>query len=445
MPRRRRHHSGDFRSCRVHERDTTQTQCGISGQVSGCALTYSGCEGANRISGKGVDCMSDCGVPASRLLGDITRYLGVAQTSSLTHAQRHQPVTGISQDSRSVRPGDLYIALPGRTHHGGAFAAEAAARGAVAMISDRSTDALPSIVIDEPRRMLGPLATWFHQEPSRSLDVYAVTGTNGKTSSAYLLDAGLVGAGHLTGMISGVDVRGPDGSRTAHHTTPEASEVHRTLAGFVQGKVRTVTMEVSSHALALHRVDGTIFRVAVFTNLSRDHLDFHSSMEAYFDAKTKLFDPERCRAAAIGIDDEYGRRLASSVAVPHVTFSTRDDTAGLYATEVKADHRGTSFLVHRGETTRRARLQLLGEHQVDNALAALAALSIGGVDLGDAVRGDGKTRWRAGTTHTRGCGTEFPGVRRLCAQFSGTAATVSVSTVVDGRQDHRGLRCDRWT
>ncbi len=255
------------------------------------------------------------------------------------------------------------------------------------MISDRSTEALPSIVVDEPRRMLGPLAAWFHQDPSACLDVYAVTGTNGKTSTAYLLDAGLLGAGQLTGLISGIEVRGPDGSRTARRTTPEASDVQRTLAGFVQGKVRTVTMEVSSHALALHRVDGTLFRVAVFTNLARDHLDFHSSMESYFDAKKKLFEPERCRAAAIGIDDEYGRRLAASVVVPHVTFSTRDDSADLYATGVEADHRGTSFLAHAGETTRRVRLRLLGEHQVDNALAALAALSIRGVDLGDAVRG----------------------------------------------------------
>ncbi|MBT2275025.1 UDP-N-acetylmuramoyl-L-alanyl-D-glutamate--2,6-diaminopimelate ligase [Rhodococcus qingshengii] len=330
--------------------------------------------------------MSD-GVLAHRSLGEIARYLGVARSVTLTPARQLQTVTGISQDSRRVRPGDIYVALPGLTHHGGAFAGEAAARGAVAMISDRPSEALPTLVVGEPRRMLGPLAAWFYQEPSTLLDVYAVTGTNGKTSTAYLLDAGLAGAGHLTGMISGVEVRGPDGSRAARRTTPEASQLQRTLAGFVHRQVRAVAMEVSSHALALHRVDGTFVRVAVFTNLDRDHLDFHPSMEAYFEAKKTLFDPERCRAAAIGIDDEYGRRLAAGVAVPHVTFSTRDDCADVYATDIEADHEGTSFTVHREGKTRRARLKLLGEHQVDNALAALAALSIGGVEFDSALTG----------------------------------------------------------
>ncbi|MBT2273560.1 UDP-N-acetylmuramoyl-L-alanyl-D-glutamate--2,6-diaminopimelate ligase [Rhodococcus qingshengii] len=331
--------------------------------------------------------MSHCDVLGHRPLGEIARYLGVAQSVTLTCAQQLQTVTGISQDSRLVRPGDLYVALPGLTHHGAAFAVDAAGRGAVAMISDRPSEVLPSIVVDEPRQVLGSLAAWFYGEPSTLLDVYAVTGTNGKTSTAYLLDAGLAGAGHLTGMITGIEVRGPDGSRAAQRTTPEASQLQRTLAGFVRRQVRAVAMEVSSHALALHRVDGTLVRVAVFTNLGRDHLDFHPSMQAYFEAKKKLFDPERCRSAAIGIDDEYGRRLAAGVAVPYVTFSTRDDSADMYATDVEADHEGTSFTVHREGKTRRARLQLLGEHQVDNALAALAALSIGGVEFDSALTG----------------------------------------------------------
>lgn len=326
-------------------------------------------------------------VHAYRSLGEIARYLGVAESAALSHNQRAQRLTGVSQDSRRVRPGDLYVALPGFTHHGGGFAAEAAARGALAMLSDRATEVLPSLIVEDPRRLLGPLASWFHRQPSTRLDVYAVTGTNGKTSTTYLLEAGLARAGRRTGMISGIGVRGPEGSRTARRTTPEASEVQSTLADFVREQVHAVAMEVSSHALTLHRVDGTIFRVAVFTNLGRDHLDFHPSMEAYFEAKRRLFDPEHCRSAVIGIDDDYGRRLAGSISVPHLTFSSSSARADFYATGVHADHRITSFTVHWDGNTRNVRLRLLGAHQVDNALAALAALSMGGIDVDNALEG----------------------------------------------------------
>ncbi|EME23070.1 UDP-N-acetylmuramoyl-L-alanyl-D-glutamate--2,6-diaminopimelate ligase [Rhodococcus triatomae] len=297
-------------------------------------------------------------------------------------------VTGICQDSRRVQPGDLYVALPGRRHHGAQFTAEAVSRGAVAMLSDRISAVLPTVVVREPRRVLGPLAAWIHGNPSATLEVYGVTGTNGKTSTAYLLDAGLRTAGVPTGLITGVGIRGDGRARPATRTTPEACELQQTLATFVETRLAAVAMEVSSHGLALNRVDGTDFRVGVFTNLARDHLDFHTDMDTYFAAKARLFAPGRCGAAAIGIDDDFGRRLAATALVPHLTFSTATTAADICASGIHADESGTSFTLHGVGPARTVRLRLLGAHQVDNALAALTALAVrGGIELDAVIEG----------------------------------------------------------
>jgi hypothetical protein len=149
--------------------------------------------------------------------------------------------------------------------------------------------------------------------------------------------------------------------------------------------VGAVAMEVSSHGLALHRIDGTSFRVGVFTNLARDHLDFHPDVDAYFAAKARLFDPRHCAAAAIGIDDEFGRRLAATVTVPRLTFSSRTTAADIHASRVRAG--GTTFTLHGAGDRESVRLRLLGVHQVDNALAATSALAVRGVDLDTAIAG----------------------------------------------------------
>lgn len=281
----------------------------------------------------------------------------------------------------------MFAALPGGHHHGLDFAAEAAARGAVAIVSDRPSDILPTVVVADPRRLLGPLASWIYGHPSTALDLYGVTGTNGKTSTAYLLDAGLGATGLRTAMISGITVRGPYGAVAAVRTTPEACDLQQTLAAYTRARVDAVAMEVSSHALAQHRTDGTFYQVAAFTNLGRDHLDFHPTMEAYYATKARLFTPEHCAMAVIGIDDDYGRRLASKVRVPHLTFSSRSPTADVYADKVEADHRGTSFTLHYANGSVPVRLRLLGAHQVDNALAAVAALQARGIDVASAIAG----------------------------------------------------------
>ncbi|PTR32349.1 UDP-N-acetylmuramoylalanyl-D-glutamate--2,6-diaminopimelate ligase [Rhodococcus sp. OK519] len=302
-------------------------------------------------------------------------------------AECDRPIIRVCQDSRRVQPGDLYAALPGRRHHGASFAAEAAARGAVAMFSDRPSDSLPGIVVADPRRALGPLVSWVYDNPSAAFDLYGVTGTNGKTSTVYLLDAALVSAGRRTGIVTGVTVRGPRTTYTATRTTPEACDLQQAFAQFSRERVDAVAMEVSSHGLAERRVDGSHFEVAVFTNLARDHLDFHPNMEAYYAAKARLFTPELCDSAAICIDDVYGRRLAADATVPHLTFSVRDPSADLHATSVHADRWGSSFTLHHRGRQMPVRLRLLGGHQVDNTVAALAALTVRGVEIDAAIAG----------------------------------------------------------
>lgn len=296
-------------------------------------------------------------------------------------------VTGVSDDSRTVRPGDLYAALPGSRFHGIDFDADAASRGAVAVLSDRRSHCLPTLMVDDPRRWVGPLASWVHHHPSRALDLHGITGTNGKTSATYLLDAALTGLGAVTGMISGVVVRGPTGTRPATSTTPEAAVVQRTLAAFRDQAVRAVTMEVSSHAVSQGRVDGLWFRTVAFTNLGPDHLDFHGTMERYFAAKAALFTSDRTHAAVVNLDDDYGRRLAATAEVPVWTHSTTDTVADVYADGIRCDATGTTFTVHTAAGRARVRLSLLGPHQVDNALTALTSLAATGADVLHAAAG----------------------------------------------------------
>lgn len=322
-------------------------------------------------------------------LSELRGVLGLPPGAGPTGPSGADPaVRGVTLDSRHVLPGDLYAALPGARHHGAQFAEQARASGAAAALSDRPLPGLPTLIVPDPRAVLGPLAAHLHDHPSHHLEVYGVTGTNGKTSTTHLLDAGLRAAGHRTGMISGIRVCTPEWSRPAQRTTPEAPELQETLAALREQGATSTAVEVSSHGLALHRVDGTRFRAAVFTNLGRDHLDLHRDQESYFAAKASLFAPHRCALAVVNVDDAHGRRLAAQVCVPVTTFSAagRRD-ADWRATEVRADADRTSFRLLGPGTDRRVRLHLLGTHQVDNALGAVAALHAGGLDVEDVLRG----------------------------------------------------------
>jgi UDP-N-acetylmuramoyl-L-alanyl-D-glutamate--2,6-diaminopimelate ligase len=297
-------------------------------------------------------------------------------------------VTGVSHDSRAVVEGDVYAALPGSHAHGADFAAQAAANGAVAMVSDRASEALPTLVVPDPRKILGDLARWVYGDPSAAMDVVGVTGTNGKTTTAYLLDAGFAAAGRTTGLVGTVETRVAGERLASAHTTPEAPDLQALLAVMRERGVTGVGMEVSSHGLALGRVDGTTFAAAVFTNLSQDHLDFHGDMESYFKAKAMLFTPERAKVAVVNIDDPYGQRLVERTRLPVVTTSAAGARlADWQAHDVTLSADGATFrLVAPGIDTT-VRLRLPAAYNVANALGALAALVSVGIDAEAAIAG----------------------------------------------------------
>nr|WP_241562315.1 UDP-N-acetylmuramoyl-L-alanyl-D-glutamate--2,6-diaminopimelate ligase [Streptomyces hoynatensis] len=310
-------------------------------------------------------------------------------------------VTGITHDSRAVVPGDVYAALPGARFHGADFAAQAATLGAVAVLTDpagaerAAATGLPVFTVPEPRRRMGALAAAIYGEPGRDLLQIGVTGTSGKTSTTYLVEGGLrrsaetAPASGATGLIGGVETRIGDERLASQHTTPEATDLQALFAVMRERGVRAVAMEVSSHALALGRVDGCVFDVAVFTNLSPEHLDFHPDMEDYYRTKAQLFTPARSLAGVVNLDDEYGRRLAREATVPVTTYSAEGHPdAHWRAEDVEIGSLGSTFTAVGPEGVRvPAAAPLPGPFNVANALAALVALTVAGVDPKTAAEG----------------------------------------------------------
>ncbi|MYV96784.1 UDP-N-acetylmuramoyl-L-alanyl-D-glutamate--2,6-diaminopimelate ligase, partial [Streptomyces sp. SID3343] len=252
---------------------------------------------------------------------------------------------------------------------------------------------LPMLVVEDPRARLGEIAAWVYDRPGAALTLFGITGTNGKTTTAYLLDGGLRAAGHTTGVIGTVETRIGEAVVPSERTTPESPDVQALLGSMRERGVTAAVMEVSSHALALGRVDGTVYDVALFTNLSQDHLDFHPSMEDYFLTKAQLFTPARARAGVIDVDDAYGRRLATMAGVPVVTVSTGSvPDADWRAEDVELDPDGSRFRVvgpdgHKAD----AHVRLAGPFNVSNALLAIVALVTAGIPLAAAVEGVGAT------------------------------------------------------
>jgi UDP-N-acetylmuramoyl-L-alanyl-D-glutamate--2,6-diaminopimelate ligase len=224
-------------------------------------------------------------------------------------------VTGITASSTQVRRGDLFAGVPGRVAHGARFARDASTAGAAAVLSDAAGRAavpagLPLLLVDDVRAALGPVAAEIYGRPSQQLSVVGVTGTSGKTTTTFLVRAGLQAAGRASGLIGTVATLIDDASVKIGLTTPEAPDTQALLAVMREHGAQAVAMEVSSHALAMGRADGIDFAVAAFTNLSQDHLDFHADMADYFAAKARLFDG-RARRAVVVTDDEWGRQMAA--------------------------------------------------------------------------------------------------------------------------------------
>jgi UDP-N-acetylmuramoyl-L-alanyl-D-glutamate--2,6-diaminopimelate ligase len=243
---------------------------------------------------------------------------------------------------------------------------------------------LPVLVAERPRAVLGAVASWVHGDPSSALTVLGVTGTNGKTTTAFLLDAGLRAAGHVTGLVGTVLTRVGDETVPSERTTPEATDLHALFAVMRERGVTAVSMEVSSHALALGRVDGVRFDVSVFTNLSQDHLDFHADMEDYFRAKASLFTPARSTCGVVYADDEAGQRL---LADPQVPLSSYGDKGEFRAEQPRLRPEGSDFVLVGPGVRADASVQLPGAFNLSNALGALACLVTAGVPVDAAARG----------------------------------------------------------
>jgi UDP-N-acetylmuramoyl-L-alanyl-D-glutamate--2,6-diaminopimelate ligase len=278
-------------------------------------------------------------------------------------------VTAVTHDSRAVAPGALFCCVPGATADGHDFARQAVDSGAVALLCERPLGlGVTEVRVADVRAAMGPAAAACHGHPSAVVPVVGVTGTNGKTTTTWLLKAVLEAAGRPTGLI---------GTLSGARTTPEAPDLQARLAELRDEGARAVSMEVSSHALALHRVDGTRFAVAVFTNLGRDHLDFHDTLEEYFAAKARLFTPELAEVAVVGVDDPHGRLLRDAARIPTRGYSLAD------VEDLELGPRSSTGR-WRGQ---RLRVPLGGAFNVRNALAAaMAALELG-VDEATVVEG----------------------------------------------------------
>ncbi len=334
--------------------------------------------------------------PIGQVLGRLAEQVRAVPTGGVMVP--NVQVTGVTLRGQNAQPGDLFAALPGASSHGARYAADAVAHGAVAVLTDaagadamRGDVGVPVLVHPDPRSVLGELAATVYGHPSDRLRVIGVTGTSGKTTTTYLAEAGLRSAERVAGLVGTVGVRIDGRDQPSALTTPEAPDLQALLAVMVEQGVDTVVMEVSSHALTLGRVDGVHFAVGGFTNLSRDHLDFHPTMQDYFEAKARLFDPESPTHASISvvsIDDDAGRAMSRLAHHPvSVSATGRDadwrvetiDTVELGAQEfVAVDPAG----VHHG-----LRIGLPGRYNVANCLLAVALLDAVGVSPEQAAPG----------------------------------------------------------
>ncbi|WP_433193451.1 UDP-N-acetylmuramoyl-L-alanyl-D-glutamate--2,6-diaminopimelate ligase [Nocardia sp. CA-107356] len=323
--------------------------------------------------------------PRSTSLSTVLALTGASSSrADLTQIQ----VTGIEQRSNAVLPGDLFAALPGAQSHGARFARDAVDRGAMAVFTDPAGAELageldvPVLVHERPRSVLGELSGALYGNPSERLRIVGITGTSGKTTTAYLVEAGLAAAGLSTALIGTIETRIGGRRVPSALTTPEAPQLHAIFALMVEQGVDAVVMEVSSHALALGRVDGVRFTVGAFTNLSQDHLDFHTDFEDYFAAKRRLFEaasPIAARTAVICVDDEWGQRLAADLVDP-ITVSTVGSGAWRLTGEVSAHGGEQEFSAAGPETNVDVRLRLPGRYNVANGLLAVAVCAAAGAD-----------------------------------------------------------------
>ena len=261
-------------------------------------------------------------------------------------------VSSVCYRSDDARPGALFFCVPGSTSDGHAFAGEAVSRGSTGIVVDRWLELdVSQVRVPDVRRAMGPISAAFYGRPADGMTVVGVTGTNGKTTTTFLLEAILRADGRTPGVIGTTGVRIDGRPQPFPRTTPEAPDLQRLVATMADEGVTAVAMEVSSHGLHQHRVDGIRYSVAVFTNLTQDHLDYHPSMEEYFLAKSRLFTPAMSDRAVVNLDDERGRDLAGS-GLPTITYGLAPES-DVRATDVESTAEGISFLADGSRSARR--------------------------------------------------------------------------------------------
>jgi UDP-N-acetylmuramoyl-L-alanyl-D-glutamate--2,6-diaminopimelate ligase len=314
-------------------------------------------------------------------LGDL---IPAAPGTALAAEEAAVEIGGLAYDSRRVQPGTLFFCIPGEHSDGHDFAAAAVEAGAAALVLERPLElGVPEVLVPCARAAMGPIASRFNGDPTAELQVVGVTGTNGKTTTAFLVRALLEAAGRRCGLLGTVTSIIAGHERPAARTTPEAIDLQADFRAMLAGGERACAMEVSSHALQLGRTDGTRFAAAIFTNLTQDHLDFHHTMEDYFQAKRRLFVPVASTAppavSVINVDDPYGRRLAAELPAARTFAVARE--ADYRALDVRVGFDGCRLRLRTPAGEYPLRLGLPGRFNVANALGALAAAHALGGDL----------------------------------------------------------------
>ncbi len=324
--------------------------------------------------------------PSARPLGGLVEAFGLEAAHGRVDGVE---VTGITLATGDLRPGDLYVGVRGQHRHGAEFAAAAVEAGAVAVVTDRAGVELaagldvPVLVVDDPRAALGALSAWVYRTDEEPPLLFGVTGTNGKTSTAYLLDAVLRQLGLVTGLSSTAERKIGDLTVVSRLTTPEASEMHALLARMREAGVRAVAVEVSAQALSRHRVDGIVFDVAGFTNLSHDHLDDYADMEEYFQAKLPLFQPDRARRGVVSLDTAWGERVVESARIPVTTITAKPGVEAEWRVELTEETPAfTAFrLTGPDGQSLTTRVPLIGWHMASNAALAIVMMVEAGFEL----------------------------------------------------------------
>jgi UDP-N-acetylmuramoyl-L-alanyl-D-glutamate--2,6-diaminopimelate ligase len=323
--------------------------------------------------------------PSARSLAELVNEFGLEHRGSVDAVE----ITGVTLSTADVRPGDLYVGIHGANAHGASYAAQAKEGGAVAILTDSAGAelaaevGLPLLIVESPRAALGEISAWVYRTNEKPPLLFGTTGTNGKTSTSYLLEGILRQLGLVTGLSSTAERHIGDENVVSRLTTPEASEMHALLARMREAEVRAVAIEVSAQALSRNRVDGIVFDVVAFTNLSHDHLDDYADMEEYFHAKLPLFQPDRGKRGVVSLDSPYGQRVVEESRIPVTTISSTPSITAEWNIEILDEQAAfTEFRLTgphgRSLTTR---VPLIGWHMAANGGLAIVMLVEAGFEL----------------------------------------------------------------